>query len=649
MCGICGIWGSSEPARIEKMVDALRHRGPDDRGSFTDTPISMGMARLAVIDITPTGHQPMCTPDQMIWIVYNGEVYNFMDERQKLEKKGVAFRSTSDTEVILRLYEAYGDDFVLRLRGMFALAIYDRRRGPGRERLLLARDHLGIKPLLYSRVGNRLIFASEIKSLLASDEVRREIDPVSLRMLLTFGSIVQPRTILQNVFMLPPAHRMIVENGQERIERYWKMELDRVPGLKNRPYPELVEQVAAALEESVRLQMVSDVPIGAFLSGGVDSSFTVGLMTRIAGTQVKTFSVGFEAEGAQMDESGEAENTARFLGADHTRVVVNGDDMCQRLQHIVSSLDQPSVDGINSYFVSMAARQRVTVAISGTGGDELFAGYPWFTQMVKYERQSAAAPLRAAWEDITTSLASLPVFDARLCGPQAEDWLKRRCRGGFRARYAQNYYIYGELGAANLLSPAMRPLAQTGRAMQHDIRALDELPHASAVERTSALVLRGYTTNQLLRDIDATSMGHSLEVRVPFLDTGMLDLALSLPSSAKVGRVDDVADAWTASYRETGCKKILVDAGRSLGILPPDIDLQPKRGFSLPLDHWLRGPLHDVLEDTLSPESVSRRGWLDPQTVGSIRGQFFGGGLSWAYPWLLAVLELWARQIFDEA
>ena len=296
MCGICGIWGGGDDrAAVGAMVAAMQHRGPDDRGVAADGPVTLGMTRLAIIDTSVGGHQPMHTPDGLISVVYNGELYNFREERRLLEQKGCRFRSTSDTEVLLRMYEHYGDDFLLRMRGIFALAVYDRRRGPGRERLLVARDQMGVKPLLYARAGDRLVFASELKALLASGLVRAEVDPVALRLLLTYGSVYQPRTILRGVRMLLPAHRMIVERGRERVERYWSLGVDRHEGLRGRPYEEIVEELAGVLEESVRLQMVSDVPLGAFLSGGIDSSLLVALMARQAsGHRVKTFSVGFE-------------------------------------------------------------------------------------------------------------------------------------------------------------------------------------------------------------------------------------------------------------------------------------------------------------------------------------------------------------------
>ena len=640
MCGICGIWSKPDPKRIERMVAAMHHRGPDDSGTYLDSSVSLGMTRLAVIDLNPTGHQPMSNPEQTVWIIFNGEIYNYREERGQLETLGYTFSSTSDTEVLLRMYEQYGDDFVLRLRGMFALAIYDKRQGLGKERLLVARDQLGIKPLLYSEHGGTLLFASELKALLASGLVSHEVDPVALRLLLTYGSVYQPRTLLKDVKALLPAHRMIVENGQSRIERYWSLSPNRYPELKKVSYEEQVQALREAVSESLRMQLVSDVPLGAFLSGGVDSSILVALMVREMGDRVKTFSVGFDMEGAAFDESNDAAQTANYLGTDHTHVLVTGRDVRERIFHIACSLDQPTVDGVNSYFVSWAARQGVTVAISGTGGDELFAGYPWFQNMQAEQLHPSgwSAFLRA-------KVARARVFNSYLAGSYGERLYKARTQAGFLSRYSRQYYIFGSVGAARLLASPIRSVAQAGTAEQSDLLHIDELASAGVIERVSALCLRGYTANQLLRDIDAASMTHSLEVRVPYLDPVIADIALSLPSESKSGSGDRSDAALANTYRYTGAKKILIDAGRSL--LPPNFDIQPKRGFAMPFDAWLKGPLHDVLSDTLSETTTRTRGWFDPAEVRNIEQRFASGTVGWAHPWLLMMVELWAREMLD--
>jgi len=645
MCGIAGIIGDSPPECIASMVAAMRHRGPDDSGIFREEGIALGMTRLAIIDLSQKAHQPMSNAEGTIRIVYNGETYNFQEERAILIKKGYSFKSASDTEVVLSMYQEYGDDFLLRMRGMFALAIYDKRKGPGRERLLLARDHLGIKPLLYAKVGSTFLFSSEIKAMLASGLVEKRFDPESLRLLMTHGSITQPRTAIVDVRMLLPGHRLIVESGKERIERFWELGIDRISDLRNEPYEVQVQSIQDSLQEAVRLQMVSDVPIGAFLSGGVDSSLLVALMSQISGAKVKTFSVGFEREGANIDETDDAERVAKLLGTDHRRVLVTGQDFRDRVSHIASALDQPSVDGVNSYFISMAARQGVTVAISGTGGDELFAGYPWFVNMLAACNNSEGRPFKSSLLKVFSNLTRQGFFDSAMSsrlGPFVE---RMRSVSSFVARYSRQYQIFGPLGAARILAPEVRESSSVGREPSRDMAPADELSYGSTVERVSGLCLRTYTQNQLLRDIDAVSMAHSLEVRVPYLDTVVADTALSLPDNAKVGDARGISDSSEATYRETGAKRILIDAGR--GLLPGGMDLQKKRGFGMPFDSWVKNSLRDVLEDTLSAKVVKKRGYFCVHEVEVIKKRFMAGEISWVYPWLLIITELWCREILD--
>ena len=649
MCGICGVLSSGDNRdTVSNMVAAMRHRGPDDRGIIARGDATLGMTRLAIIDTTSGGHQPMETPDGLISIVYNGELYNFHAERELLNSKGYQFVSSSDTEVVLRMYEHYGDDFLRRMRGMFALAIHDRRRGPGREKLLLARDQMGIKPLLYARARGQLVFASELKALLASGLITPKIDEVSLRLLLTYGSVSQPRTILSGVRALLPAHRMIVENGAERIERYWSLRADQSKHLRELPYQEQIEEVTRALEESVRLQMISDVPLGAFLSGGIDSSLLVAMMARqVTSERVKTFSVGFEAEGRTIDETDVSERTARFIGTDHSRVVVSGKEVRDRICHIASALDQPSVDGVNSYFVSLAARRAVTVAISGTGGDELFAGYPSFIKMKLETTGNGHDSWMGSMRGRIVDLANQPSFD-RLVFLRGGWRIARLREESFLNKYGAINTIFHTNQATELIAPPLRKMAQAGRSYHQDCTHIDELPTARVIERTSALCLRGYTNNQLLRDIDAVSMSHSLEIRVPFLDPVIADIAMSLPDEAKLGSLSDfsgLGEAVAASYRATGAKRILLDIGKKF--LPADFDLTPKRGFGMPFGDWLRGPLRDVIEDTLSVDATRQRGLLDPTAVTAVKNDFQNNSGPWYKPWLLMMLELWSRQVLD--
>jgi asparagine synthase (glutamine-hydrolysing) len=456
---------------------------------------------------------------------------------------------------------------------------------------------------------------------------------------------LQPRTILSGVLALPPGHRAVVEHGRLRIERYWSLGLDRCGGLRQAAYADQVAAVAAVLEESARLQLVSDVPIGAFLSGGVDSAILVAVMAKALGSPVRTFSVGFAGEAEDLDESGDAERMARHLGTHHATSVVRGTDVRDHITAIARALDQPSVDGVNSYFVSMAARRDVTVAVSGTGGDELFAGYPWFITMARDAMRGAREPWRALARSVLAAAARHRAFDP-LLRRRGGGRVHRLRAGGFVGTYAETYQIFGPVGTARLLATGVASAAGAGAPPQRDLAPLDELPTGNAVERVTALATRGYLTNQLLRDIDAVSMAHSLEVRVPYLDPLVVDTALSLPDVAKLGDVA-TADPYGQTYRETGAKRVLIDVGRRW--LPPDFDVQRKRGFAMPFADWMRGPLRDVVADTLDPAIAHKRGLLDATGVGAIRDRFTRFEVGWAEPWLLMMLELWCREVLDRA
>ncbi len=647
MCGICGIWGKTDKPAVNAMVDAMYHRGPDDNGTYFDSKVSLGMTRLAILDVSEAGHQPMSTADGLIWIVYNGETYNFKTEREILESKGYKFNSSSDTEVILKMYEEYGDDFLKRLRGMFAIAIYDKRGGFGKERLLLARDHFGIKPLLYASVNNQIIFASEIKTILASGLVKPEIDPVGLRHLLTFGSVCYPYSIIKGVKMLPPAHKMIVENGEKRIERFWSFDINRRPELRDLPYEELIEEVREVLEESVQLQMVSDVPIGAFLSGGIDSSLMVAMMSAASNKRMKTFSVGFGREGTDIDESIEAEATAKYIGTDHSRVVISPQDVRDHIEKFTFGLDQPSNDGINTYFVSKAAREAVTVAISGNGGDELFAGYPWFIFMQREFEKSLANPLSAKMRSFASAIFQQGAFDNFIPGKAGQIIHRLRNGGGFLNRFGDNsWQLFGVRSSSRLIAKDMRDSAQAGQSLHLDLHEMDEVPNGSTLERVSALSLRGYNNNQLLHDSDTVSMIHSLELRVPFLDPVVADTAFSIPDDAKLRTKGELSFEKNLSYHDTGAKRILLDIGKKM--LPPDFDKKPKRGFGMPFEAWLRGSLKEVYLDTLSERQVKERGILEVPEVSRIKDEFEGGSLEALKLWTLMILELWCREVLDK-
>ncbi len=606
MCGICGIIGGhSASTAIERMVAAMQHRGPDDRGTFHRGAVALGMTRLAIQDLSPGGHQPMASPDGDVWMVYNGEMYNAPEERRHLETLGYSFRSTSDTEVILTLYRHYGAACLPRIRGIFALAFVDLRDNPDDPTVLLARDPLGVKPLLFARgTDGSYIFASEIKAILASGAVAPVVEPRALRCLLEHGSVFQPDTLIRGVTMVRPAHSVTIRGGQIHVDRYWSLGVDRRPEMRNADYGDQVAAMAETLRETVRAQLIGDVPIGALLSGGVDSATLTALMAAEVGKNVRTFSVGFGKDLAAIDETDIAERFASHLGTRHTRLEIDDQMLRDSLDHIAKAIDQPSIDGVNTYFVSKIAGQHVKVAISGTGGDDLFMGYPWHAQMLRYGSA-----------------------------------------GDFLTAYAEAAGRFHETFAAGDVNQLIAPslLASSGRDERADYLALDELAGADTVDRITALTLRGYTNNQLLRDIDAMSMAHSLEVRVPYLDTHVIDLALSLPIGAKLAHGIPSAPM-RDSYRTSGIKRVLVDVAAPL--LPPGFDDVPKRGFGIPFGRWLNGPLRGLVRSVLTPDRAARTGMLNPQTMARLQTLLADGRpVSGWRLWLMTISQLWAEHL----
>lgn len=604
MCGISGFFSERrerEPAAaiVNRMLHAQRHRGPDGEGMFNSGPCALGHVRLAVIDTGPGGAQPMTRNG--VTLVFNGELYNFREQRKFLEAEGFFFSGGSDAEVLLNLYLHYGQDFLRHLRGMYAFALWD----DSRRLLVCARDPLGIKPFLYATRPEGLVFASEIKGLLASGIVPGTVDRRALRCLLERGSVSQPASIIQGVQWLLPGHVLTIgRDSPLRIRRFSSLD-DNKPGAAAAASPEdLTAAGKAAIVRSLERQMIADVPLGAFLSGGIDSSLLVALMAQRS-SKVRTFSVGFEGDLATLseDETGDALEVARHLGVEHSQIMVRGKDVADSIHAIAAGLDHPTVDGVNTWFIARAARKELTVALSGTGGDELFAGYPWFAAM----RDWAAAP----W---TKKIA-------------------RTLRGeSFPVVFGRQYRIFSEEQAARLC-PGTSPPSERP----------DPLRSSEPLNRVTGMILSGYTRDQLLADIDTASMWHGLEIRVPLLDEDLLDFALSLPPHMKIGAGDSASPP--GSYAATGVKKILLDM--ALPLLPKGFANRAKRGFSLPFDGWLHGALAPCLAEALSPSTVRDRGFFEPEAVAEVHGAFKEKKCSWVFPWLLMMTELWAQEVLD--
>lgn len=571
MCGIAGIVNRADSQALAAMVRAMAHRGPDDHGTYVNEQQScaLGHTRLSIIDTSRAGHQPMLSANGALAITYNGEVYNYRDIRRELEASGDVFHTETDTEVVLRAYERWGADAVVRFRGMFAFAIWDERK----QELFLARDRLGIKPLYYQIQRGRLVFGSELKALLASGLVERRADPESIAWYMALGAVPQPRTIIEGVAMLPAGHTAVFSGGALTKRRYWAARdfLNDQPPSASGDFADAASRLRELLEDATRQHLIADVPVGAFLSGGIDSRIVVGLMSRVTADPIRTFSVGFSEDAGVPDERAAARGAAQEFGCDHTEVVLTPADFIASLESGVESLDQPSIDGFNTYIVSRAARHTVTVALSGLGGDELFGGYPHMNRFAKAARlaphgSSVLRALLRLMPERTPGRLRLPL--QHLAG----DPLDRLS------------------GVRQQLSPARASRAldtALSRFVTHEtIRGFYErlLPGGrDAGNAISVVEVDGYLCNTLLRDCDAMSMAHSLEVRPVLLDHVVCEYALGLPSAWKNG--DGVG------------KRILLAACQDL--LPPGAAQRPKTGFELPLSRWLTRHAGSLVADRL--------------------------------------------------
>ena len=597
MCGIAGLYNISSPEALHKMLQAISSRGPDDSDMLIEHEkgIYLGHRRLSIIDLSGSGRQPMTDASGRFSITYNGEIYNYMELKEELEALGYAFKTRTDTEVVLTAYRHWGQGCLKRFRGMFALAILDRGPGYGAARvggqeipdfpyLFLGRDRFGIKPLVYTQSERGFAFASELKALFAAGLVERKVRPEALVEYLSYGAVSQPETMIGKVYQLEPGTALSVSQGGKTLKhlQYWDLGLEVEASrdiLKDLDYPELVQQTRSLLEEATRYHLVADVPVGAFLSGGVDSTAVCALMQRLTDKPVQTFSVGFKGQVEVTDESSFAKAAAAYIGSEHTEVVVDGQDIADCFDAVIQALDQPSSDGTNVYLVSQAAAQQVKVAISGTGGDELFAGYPHFASFQEAARGKAnlldflAAKLHAIRPNRVTANRSYKVvnLDQRLARMRNLVWpakLRRQIRGQL----------------APLCGPYMHPALRNGG-----------LPDWDPVSQLSYAECKGYLQNTLLRDNDVMSMAHSLEVRPLLLDHKLAEHALALPPEAKI--------------RNGQMKSALVDAVSDL--IPAACWQRPKEGFQLPFATWMNGRLKPRVQDAfcspIAKEIFSKR------------------------------------------
>ncbi len=623
MCGINGVFhyageGRADRDLVARQSRAIRHRGPDDHDVWCEGPVALAQQRLSIVDLSPGGHQPMPNEDGSLWVTYNGELYGWPAIRAELATRGHRFRGHSDTEAFLHLYEESGEGMFERLRGMFAFALYDTRA----RRLLIGRDRFGIKPLYYHDDGRRLAFASELKALMLDPSVPRELDREALADYLTFQYVPGPRTIYRAVKKLPPAHFLSCDAKGARLERYWSLPAAPDPGHPEAHYRERLRDLLA---EAVRLRMVADVPLGAFLSGGIDSSVVVALMSAAASEPVKTFSIGFEEQ--DFSELEHARVVARHLGTDHHEQVVRPRAL-ELLPRLVWALDEPFADPsmIPTYYVSEMARRHVTVALSGDGGDEAYAGYTtygWARQYARVDRVPRGlrrlAGLPARWLHPDHALG-------RKLERVALDPIGRHLQ-------VMSYFPPRELRA--VLAPEFRraldghdPYAAPRALHAAAARGLGELP---ALAHVDALT---YMTDDVLVKVDRTSMQHSLEARVPLIDHKVMEFVATIPFEYKL--------------RGDTTKWILREAVRDL--LPPSILARGKQGFGVPLTHWFGGEFGRLAREVLYDPRAVRRGWLDPAGVRAVveaPGQRDERRVRQV--WALVCLELWAQTFLDRA
>ena len=649
MCGITGAcWtADGEPLRqpvLKRMADVLIHRGPDDDGFYISDDARDGAAlafrRLSIIDLSG-GHQPLSNEDGTVWIVFNGEIYNYRELTPQLQAMGHQFQTASDTECIVHAYEQWGPDCVQHLRGMFAFAIWDSRK----RRLFLARDRMGQKPLVYRLARGRLAFASELKSLLEIPDAPREVDPRAVADFVTLQYVPHPRTMLRGYYKLPPAHwaEFNATTGELIVQPYWRAPYARPDDIEPIPAAQaqlaevdqssvaaLSAQLRETLTEAVRLRMRSDVPLGAFLSGGVDSTIITGLMQQQSAQRVKTFSIGFSVK--QFDERTYAREAAEKLGTEHHEFVVEPSAI-EILPKLTWHYDEPFADSsaIPTMYLSQLTRQHVTVALSGDGGDELFAGYD------RYRAVEFAGRIDR-WPRLLRGMMASSVWQ-RFPASVRQQALSRRVKRFLamvglppERRYANWISIFDDFRRPSLFSAGFQQTLQgydgASFLMDEYARCLEP----DFVQRTTCVDVESYLPCDILTKVDIASMAFSLEARSPFMDHRVVELAARIPR------------AWKMDRRRS--KKILVDTFRDL--LPESIQTRRKMGFGVPLDHWFRNELKEFVTDTLLDSRTLGRGYFDPAAIRRLLQEHARS--EWDHSsrlWLLLVFELWHRQFLD--
>lgn len=630
MCGIAGIVGidSRESAEniLHAMLGSIVHRGPDEEGTLLVPRVAVGTRRLSIIDL-PGGSQPVWNEDDTLAVVFNGEIYNFRALRNELQSLGHRFRTQSDTEVIVHAYETWRDDCVRHLQGMFAFAVVELSGGKNRApaRVFLARDRLGIKPLYYAAANGRFCFASEIKAIAASGLVPPSLSSKAITSYLLFGAVSEPSTIIESVFALPPGHSLSIDPSDPAStpapRSYWGAQAVSSRDLRDDGHP--ARHVRTLLESAVQNHLVADVPVGVFLSSGIDSTAIAALASR-AQHGIHTFTVAFPE--TEFNESEIARRTAESLGTDHREVSISSEEMLSRLDDAIAAFDQPTADGVNTYFVSWAARQAgLKVALSGLGSDELFGGYSTFDSTRHFKTLAGLARiLPAGFRAFVASQMST----AQLPGAPVETFRKLSAALAGPAALPHPYCFTRLLFTPQSVARAQQGPSDSAECSHWLAAAVQQSREMDPFTTVSWLELRSYLLNMLLRDTDAMSMSHSLEVRVPFLDSQLVEYVLSLPESAK--------------YTRKRPKSLLIDAVGDL--LPSETLAQRKRTFTFPWEVWLRGRLLERITASLADWCPALASHIDPEFARTVWSDFLARRTTWSRPWSLFVLNEWTRR-----
>jgi asparagine synthase (glutamine-hydrolysing) len=617
MCGIAGLIDlerSRENAEqlIDSMCKVIRHRGPDDQGVWVGDGVALGMRRLAIIDLAG-GHQPIFNEDKSVLVVFNGEIYNYRELQKELQERGHHFETNCDTEAIVHAYEEYGEDCVNHLRGMFTFALWDRKR----QRLLAARDRFGKKPLNYYWDGQRLIFGSEIKSILEAG-IPREINPTALDEYLVYCYVPTPKTLFKGVFKLPAAHILIYEDGQISTKRYW--ELPFTPTCQD-DEETAIKRTMALLKDAVQVRLMSEVPLGAFLSGGLDSSIVVGLMSSMMSQPVKTFSIGFEED--DYSELPYARQVAKHFGTDHQEFFVRP-DLVSVLPELVWAYDEPFGDAsmLPTYYVSKLAREHVTVVLTGDGGDEIFGGYTHYKR--EYQIQRIPTPLRYV-------LGYGSMFMPN--GMRGKKRL-RNMLYDHATRSVHSVKLFPDGAREMMYSPEYFALVCDHDPYARQTNEYRAVPHLDVTAAMQYVDSRVYLPDDILVKVDKASMLNSLETRAPLLDQHLVEYVSSLSSKVRTHN-------GTLKYL---LKKVAAD------MLPAEILTRRKQGFAAPIKHWFRGDLTSYASDLLDSSRARQRGIFDPQFIRDLLKAH--ATTSWVnYSeaiWALICLELWFQVYIDE-